>query len=68
MYIFANLTFQSCCTKTNSCFYAIIEVRAEEKEQTKFMARRQKAGQYHDLKAVNKFSEAWKISNMLARL
>ena len=32
------------------------------------MARRQSAAQYHDLKAVNKFSEAWKISNMMATL
>jgi len=25
------------------------------------MARRQNAGQFHDLKAVNKFSDVWKI-------
>jgi len=30
------------------------------------MARRQNAGQYHDLTAVNTFSEMWKISNIFA--
>ena len=37
--------------------HAIIEVKAEEKKKPNFMACRQNAGQYHDLKAVNTFSE-----------
>jgi hypothetical protein len=39
----------------------MIEVKAEERKKPKFMVRRQNAGQYHDIKAVSKFSEVRKI-------
>lgn len=43
----------------------MIEVKAEERKKPKFMVRRQNAGQYHDIKAVSKFSEVRKIKKKI---
>jgi hypothetical protein len=53
---FGKSSFHCCCIKQTLAHHAIIEVKAEEKKKPKFMARPQNAGQYHDIKAVNKFS------------
>lgn len=57
MYILQRVHFIAVLQKQIVAHHAIIEVKAEEKKKPNFMACRQNAGQYHDLKAVNTFSE-----------
>lgn len=57
MCILQRVHFIDVLQKQTVALHAIIEVKAEERKKPNFMARRQNAGQYHDLKAVNTFSE-----------